>query len=491
MQPEKNTQPKEKKKKSISAFSILFIILTLLWLISIVLSGHSFTPVTLPDSSEVVSTVTSPTLSTLIMAPFKSFQNSINIAVFILVLGGFINVAMKTNALEAGISALVQKLKGKELVLIPLLMFLFSVGGTVYGMAEETIAFYVLITATLVAAGFDTIIAVCVILLGAGAGVLGSTVNPFATGVAGDALRGVGYNPNQGTIITVGTALWLSTVIFCIWYVMRYAKKVKKDKSLTVLSPQEQADMNLYFKADNSQQLTFGRREKNILMLFAFTFLIMIISLIPWGEFNITFFKGWTSHLTGNDFGDWTFGDLSMWFLIMAVIVGIVAKMSEKEIIDNFIAGACDILSVVLIIVVARSISVLMGETHLDLFILDKAQNLLTGLSPVVFVPVAYLIYLGLSFLIPSTSALAFVSIPILGPLTAKLGMDPNIMIMIFAAGSGLINLITPTSGVVMGGLQLSKVNYSTWLKFMAKPVAVICIMNIVILTASMVILTK
>ena len=217
----------------------------------------------------------------------------------------------------------------------------------------------------------------------------------------------------------------------------------------------------------------------------------MIISLIPWSEFNITFFKGWTSHLTGNDFGDWTFGDLSMWFLIMAVIVGIVAKMSEKEIIDNFIAGACDILSVVLIIVVARSISVLMGETHLDLFILDKAQSLLTGLSPVVFVPVAYFIYLGLSFLIPSTSALAFVSIPILGPLTAKLGMDPNIMIMIFAAGSGLINLITPTSGVVMGGLQLSKVNYSTWLKFMAKPVAFICIMNIVILTASMVILTK
>lgn len=490
MQPEKNTQPK-KKKKSLSAFSILFIILTLLWLISIFLAGHSFAPVTLPDSSEVVSTVISPSLSNLVMAPFKSFQNSINIAVFILILGGFINVAMKTNSLEAGISALVQKLKGKELVLIPLLMFLFSVGGTVYGMAEETIAFYVLITATLVAAGFDTIVAVAVILIGAGAGVLGSTVNPFATGVAGDALRGVGYNPNQGTIITVGAALWLSTIAFCIWYVMRYAKKVQRDKSLTILSQPEQNDMNLHFNKDNSEQLNFGRREKNILILFAFTFIIMIISLIPWGEFKITFFNGWTSFLTGSNFGDWTFGDLAMWFLLMAVVIGLVAKMSEKEIIDNFIAGACDILSVVLIIVVARSISVLMGETHLDLFILDKAQSLLTGLSPIIFVPVAYFIYLGLSFLIPSTSALAFVSIPILGPLTAKLGMDPNIMIMIFVAGSGLINLITPTSGVVMGGLQLSKVNYSTWLKFMGRPVITICIMNIIILTASMMILTK
>ena len=490
MQSEKNTQPKE-KKKSLSAFSILFIILALLWIISKLLSGHSFTPVTLPENSEVVSTVISPSLSNLVMAPFKSFQNSINISVFILVLGGFINVAMKTNSLEAGISALVQKLKGKELVLIPLLMFLFSIGGTVYGMAEETIAFYVLITATLVAAGFDTLIAVGVILLGAGAGVLGSTVNPFATGVAGDALKGVGYNPNQGTIITVGTVLWLSTLAFCIWYVMRYAKKIRKDKTLTLLSKQEQTEMNLYFNKENTEHLSFGRREKNILILFAFTFIVMIISLIPWGEFNITVFNGWTSFLTGSNFGDWTFGDLAMWFLLMSVVIGVVARMSEKDIINNFIAGACDILSVVLIIVVARSISVLMGETHLDLFILDKAQSLLTGLSPVIFVPVAYLIYLGLSFLIPSTSALAFVSIPILGPLTAKLGMDPNIMIMIFVAGSGLVNLITPTSGVVMGGLQLSKVNYSTWLKFMGRPIAVILIMNIVILTVSMMVLTS
>ena len=107
-----------------------------------------------------------------------------------------------------------------------------------------------------------------------------------------------------------------------------------------------------------------------------------------------------------------------------------------------------------------------------------------------VFVPVAYVMEPGVCFLIPSPSALAFVSIPILGPLTAKLGMDPNIMIMIFVAGSGLINLITPTSGVVMGGLQLSKVNYSTWLKFMYIPVLTICIMNIIILTASMLILT-
>ncbi len=190
--------------------------------------------------------------------------------------------------------------------------------------------------------------------------------------------------------------------------------------------------------------------------------------------------------MTGNSFGEWYFGDLAMWFFYVSIIIALIQGFSEKEIVTNFIDGVKDILSVVLIIVVARGASYIMQTTYLDLFILDRASHLLEGLSPVLFVIGAYILYLLLSFLIPSTSGLAYVSIPIMGALAQSIGLNPNVMVMIFTAGCGLVNLITPTSGVVMGGLELARVNYSTWTRFMRKPLLVIGISNLAILIFSM-----
>ena len=190
--------------------------------------------------------------------------------------------------------------------------------------------------------------------------------------------------------------------------------------------------------------------------------------------------------MTGNSFGEWYFGDLAMWFFYISIIIALIQGFSEKEIVTNFIDGVKDILSVVLIIVVARGASYIMQTTYLDLFILDRASHLLEGLSPVLFVIGAYILYLLLSFLIPSTSGLAYVSIPIMGALAQSIGLNPNVMVMIFTAGCGLVNLITPTSGVVMGGLELARVNYSTWTRFMRKPLLVIGISNLAILIFSM-----
>ncbi len=476
----------KKKRKELSSFSILFIILIVLGVITKLLDGQTFSPQEL--DGETVSRVAGANLSDIVMAPFNGFRDAIEISFFILVLGGFLNVVTQTGALEAGIQHLVKKLKGNELIIIPIMMFLFSIGGSTYGMAEETIPFYSLLTATLVAAGFDTIVAVGTVLLGSGAGVIGSTVNPFSTGVAMDALRSVGIQPNTAAILLIGLVLWLSTTAYAIFVVMKYAKKVKSDKGSTILSLQEQEDMKKHFSSDSSAELEFTQKHKLILVLFAFCFAIMIISLIPWGAFDIHVFDGWTAFLTGNNFGDWYFGDLAMWFFMIGVIVGIVNRFAENKIVDVFIEGCKDMLSVVLIIVVARGVSVLMSVTHLDLFILDRAAGLLQGLSPILFVVGAYVLYLGLSFLIPSTSGLAYVSIPVMGALAKEIGLSPDVMVMIFAAGCGLINLITPTSGVVMGGLAISKVNYSTWTKFMAKPILVFAALNLLTLIISMLI---
>ncbi len=478
----------KKKRKSPSAFSILFIILFIVFIVSMILNGKTFAPVTPQGFDHPVSSVKSVPFSGLVMSPYKGFVDAIEISIFVLVLGGFLGVVQATGALEAGIQRLVKKSKGRELGLIVILMCLFSLGGTTYGMAEETVAFYGVVTAAIVAAGFDSLVSVGTICLGAGAGVLGSTVNPFAIGVAVDALKGIGINANQTIILILGVVLWISTLLICILTVLRYARKVQKDKGSTLLSMQEQEAMKRDFSFDETKTIEYTAKHKIVLGIFAFAFLVMVGSLIPWTDLGITIFKDRTSWLTGKDFGDWYFGETAMWFFIVGIVIAIVYGMKEKEIIKNFVAGSADILSVVLIIVVSRAVSVLMQQSHIDALILDRASNALQGTNTIVFVVGAFLLYMFLSFLIPSTSGLAFVSIPVMGSLAAALGLSPEVMIMIFSAACGLVNFVTPTSGVVMGGLQMARVEYGTWLKFVIKPIVVIGILNVVILSVAMMI---
>ncbi|BBD15333.1 YfcC family protein [Melissococcus plutonius] len=475
----------QKEKKSLSSFSILFIILILLTIVSWIFSGQKFSPTVPAGGTEKVNHVVGARLSDLVMSPFNGFRDAIDICVFVLILGGFLNIVTKTGALEAGIQHVVRRLKGNELVLIPILMFLFSIGGSTYGMSEETIPFYSLLAVTMVASGFDTIVSAATVMLGAGAGVIGSTINPFATGVAMDALKSVHIKPDTSIILMIGVVLWLVTTGYCIFYVMKYARKVKADKGSTILSLQEQEDMDTSFSQPETKEIAFTNKRKLILTIFAFAFAIMVVALIPWESFNVTIFKGWTAFLTGQSFGNWYFGDLAMCFFLISLIISIIYGLTENEIVETFIVGSKDILSVVLIIVVARGASIIMQTTHLDLFILDRSANILQGFSPILFVIGAYILYLFLSILIPSTSGLAYVSIPVMGALANHIGLNASVMIMIFTAGCGLINLITPTSGVVMGGLQMSKIDYSTWMKFMIKPLVIIGISNLIILIIS------
>lgn len=187
--------------------------------------------------------------------------------------------------------------------------------------------------------------------------------------------------------------------------------------------------------------------------------------------------------------GQWYFDEASTWFLIMAIIIGIVGGVSESRFVKAFINGTADMMSVVLIIAMARSITVLMGETGLDMWILNNAANALNGLSAVIFAPMSFLLYIVLSFLIPSSSGMATVSMPIMGPLANSLGFSTDVMIMIFSAGNGLVNLFTPTSGAIMGGLALAKVEYSTWLKFGGKLFVVLGVACVIILTVAMMVI--
>ncbi len=491
------TETAKKKRGMPSSFTILLALLAIVAVITVIVSGTSG------------GAVTAARLSDFCTAPIKGFADALPVCLFVMILGGFLGMMTETGALDNGIAVLVQKLKGNEIMLIPVLMLIFSLGGTTYGMCEETVPFYALLAATMMAAGFDPMVGAATVLLGAGCGCLGSTVNPFAVGAAVDALTGVGIEVNQSIIIGLGAVLWIVTTAMSIVFVMNYAKKVKADKGSTILSMQELKDAEeAHGKAASEvhKEVKLTGRQKGVLIAFAFTFVVMIVGFIPLADLNegvANFFDagavydadgnavvlGWSALITGLPIGQWYFDEASTWFFLMAVLIGIIGGLSEKQIVNTFITGAADMMSVVLVIALARGISVLMANTGLDVYVLDAAANALAGLSGVIFAPMSFLVYFGLSFLIPSTSGMATVSMPIMGPLAVKLGFSPEVMVMIFSAAIGVVNLFTPTSGAIMGGLALAKIEWTTWLKFALKLIVALSVVCAVILTVACVLL--
>lgn len=421
----------------------------------------------------------------ILIAPILGFEDAIDVCIFIMMLGGLLAVVAKTKALETGIKLLVQKLHGKEYLLIVLLMLIFSVMGTTYGFLEESVGFYVLIAATMFAAGLDPLVGVATILLGAGSGVLGSTINPFATGVVLSAMKDSGVDYSQGTIILIAVVLWLTTLAIAAFFTIRYAKKVQRDKGSTFLSLREQAAAEkTYGKFLRSQGEVDKLTGKQIatLIVFALTFVVMIVGFIPWSEFGITFFDSWTGWLTGATLGNWWFYEAALWFLLCSILIAIINRQGEHGFVDTFIDGADDMIGVILVIAVARGASVLMAQTSLDNFIVYNASNFLATLPELAFVPLNYLLHAVLSVLVPSSSGLATLSTPIITPVASTLGYSTNVTAMTIVSANGLVNLITPTCGAIMGGLALARVDYPTWFKWALKVVAVIAIANIVVL---------
>lgn len=491
------TETAKKKRGIPSSFTILLALLAIVAVITVIVSGTSG------------GAVTAARLSDFCTAPILGFADALPVCLFVMILGGFLGMMTETGALDNGIAVLVQKLKGNEIMLIPVLMLIFSLGGTTYGMCEETVPFYALLAATMMAAGFDPMVGAATVLLGAGCGCLGSTVNPFAVGAAVDALTGVDIAVNQSIIIGLGAVLWIVTTAMSIVFVMNYAKKVKADKGSTILSMQELKDAEeAHGKAASEvhKEVKLTGRQKGVLIAFAFTFVVMIVGFIPLADLNegvANFFdagavydadgntvvQGWSALITGLPIGQWYFDEASTWFFLMAVLIGIIGGLSEKQIVNTFITGAADMMSVVLVIALARGISVLMANTGLDVYVLDAAANALAGLSGVIFAPMSFLVYFGLSFLIPSTSGMATVSMPIMGPLAVKLGFSPEVMVMIFSAAIGVVNLFTPTSGAIMGGLALAKIEWTTWLKFALKLIVALSVVCAIILTVACVLI--
>jgi len=378
------------------------------------------------------------------------------IFLFVLAVGAFITVTMKTGAIQTGIGRLALRFQHSGSVLIAILMGVFALGGTTYGMWEETLGFFVLLVPLTLALGYDRMVAASIIFLGAGTGVLCSTVNPFATGVASDA---AGISLGEG--IGVRIVMWVVLVTMAIAYVLRYARRVRSEPSRSVvgISPTDAEDARGLI--DDVPALT--GRQKFVLVLFAGAFAVMIYGFIPW---NDLWQEGW-----GKDFPLWTFGsfyfpEAAALFFVMAVVVGLIGKLGEEGTVTTIVAGAADFLGAALIIVLARGITVVMKNTYMTDTVLHWMEDAVSGTSAGVFGVITLIVNIPIAFLVPSSSGQAALVMPILAPLADFADVARSVAVTAYQSASGLVNLITPTSAVIMGGLALSKVGYDRYLKF-------------------------
>ena len=402
------------------------------------------------------------------------------IFLFVLAIGAFISVTMKTGAIQAGIGRLALRFRHSPTVLIVVLMSVFALGGTTEGMWEETLGFFALLVPLGLAMGFDRVTGAAILFLGAGTGVLASTVNPFATGVASDA---AGIDIGDGIVLRL--AMWVVLVGFTIAYVLRYAYRVRSDSSHSVLGAEGMTGAGMQLADEVAGEVEpLSGRHKFVLTLFFSAFAVMIYGFVPWNDIWDTVFS---AEFPLPTFTAFYFAQATVLFIVMAVVIGLVAKLGEKGTVNAIIAGAGEFLGAALIIVVARAVTVVMKNSHITDTILHWTETAVTDASGGVFAGVALLVNLPIAFLVPSSSGHAALVMPILAPLADFADVPRSLSVTAFQSASGLVNLITPTSAVVMGGLALSRVGYDRWLRFVMPFFAialVICLVFMFIGTA-------
>ena len=395
-------------------------------------------------------------LTTFLNAPIQGLYDSIDIIAFVLVIGGIVGVINKTGAFTAGISALSRNLKGKEAWLIVIITVIIGIGGTSFGLAEETIAFYPIVVPIFLAAGYDALVAIAAIYLGSCMGTMASTVNPFSTVIASNT---AGIDFTSGMLLRI--FMLVAGLAVCIFYTVKYAEKVKKDPSQSLIYSQKKELEDHFLKGHNEEnvpEFTWGR--KLMLLIFALSFVVMV--------YGVKELK-------------WSFKEMTSLFLFVTFILAIFAKLSEKEFVSEFVAGAADLLGVALIIGLARGITIIMDGGMISDTILYGLSNVVSNMSGIVFSTVMFFVYILLGFFISSSSGLAVLSMPIMAPLADVVGVNRDVIVSAYQFGQGLISFITPT-GLILASLAMVNVTYDKWLKFVTPLIIMISVLAIVVL---------
>lgn len=395
----------------------------------------------------------------VLQAPTRGIQEAIEVVAFILIVGGSFQVITKTGAITSGMGRVVRRFKNKDILIIPIAMVLFALGGTSFGMAEETLPFFAIFMPIMMAMGFDSMTAFMVVFVGARTGYIASTINPFNVLIA-QGILGIQGNPQ----LWLRMIAWVVLTAVAITWVVLYARRVKKNPESSITFEDDIAK-KVEFAADESAlDAEFTGRQKGVPAVF-----IAGMCLIIWGLVT----QGWYMN------------EISAVFLAMGLLAGVIAGFSQDVIAQEFVAGIADFAFSAIVVGLARGILVIASDGMIIDTILNALATGLGGIPAVLFTTLLYAVENLLAILVPSSSGLAALTAPIFGPLTELMGLNPEAAVWALSMGSATMSLICPTSAILVAGLGVCKIKLGQWWKTVWKFFLVVSLINIVFVAIS------
>lgn len=395
----------------------------------------------------------------VLQAPTRGIQEAIEVVAFILIVGGSFQVITKTGAITSGMGRVVRRFKNKDILIIPIAMVLFALGGTSFGMAEETLPFFAIFMPIMMAMGFDSMTAFMVVFVGARTGYIASTINPFNVLIA-QGILGIQGNPQ----LWLRMIAWVVLTVVAITWVVLYARRVKKNPESSITFEDDIAK-KVEFAADESAlDAEFTGRQKGVLAVFVAGMCLIIWGLVTQG---------------------WYMNEISAVFLAMGLLAGVVAGFSQDVIAQEFVAGIADFAFSAIVVGLARGILVIASDGMIIDTILNALATGLGGIPAVLFTTLLYAVENLLAILVPSSSGLAALTAPIFGPLTELMGLNPEAAVWALSMGSATMSLICPTSAILVAGLGVCKIKLGQWWKTVWKFFLVVSLINIVFVAIS------
>ena len=392
----------------------------------------------------------------VLQAPVQGIIDGAEIIAFLFIVGGAFNLISKTKAIDFGIVNIVNVFKGKEILIIPIITFIFSLGGAVFGMYEESVPFVAILVPLMLALGYDSIMAIGVTYLACALGFSSAMLNPFTVGIA----QSIAEIP-MFSGIEYRTIIWVITTTVGTLFLMMYAMKIKKNPEF---SPVYESDKikreNLTNFSEDKDGFTFT--HKIILSLLA-----LCIGIIVWGVLTQGF---WIPQIAAV-------------FLVTGLASGIIGRLSGDEMADAFIEGAKGMIGAAIMIGFARAIVIIAENASIIDTILYNLAGVIGKLPPLLAACIMYPIQMFINFFVGSGSGQAALTMPILAPLGDLIGISRQLTVLIFQFGDGFSNVIFPTSGILIACLGIAGVPFGKWLKWVMPLQGILFVLAITFIT--------